>query len=737
VQGQVRDDDDGESGVYSKDVTVNNVAPTATFSNNGPVDEGSSFTLTMSDGDDVSSADKAAKFEFAFDCGDGFGYGAWSSPAALSASQSCSTSDNGNRSVKAKVRDKDGGEREYTASVLVKNVAPSATFNAPDEVNEGSNINISLTGVQDPGADTHEFRFSCANGATWSAYGNSNSFSCPTTDNGTRTVKGQVRDDDGGESALYSKAVTVQNVAPSATFNAPDEVNEGSSINLSLTGVVDPGSADTHQFHFSCDGGASWSAYGSGNSFSCPTTDNGTRTVQGQVRDDDDGESAVYSKDVTVKNVAPTATFSNNGPVDEGSSFTLTMSNGDDVSSADKAAKFEFAFDCGSGYGAWSSPAALSASQSCSTNDNGSRSVKAKVRDKDAGVSEYSGSVLVRNVAPTATFNAPSSVSEGQSINVSLTSPSDPSSVDTSTGFTYVFDCGTGSGYGAYSSMSSASCPTNDNGSRTVKGKIRDKDGGETEYTKTVTVTNAAPVVNVTSPSFGALYAKPATLAMNVTFTDAGTADTHSCSFSWDDGSSSAGTVAEANGSGTCTASHTYTAAGVYTMKITVADDDGASTTVDWMVVVYDPSAGFVTGGGWIEVAPGSYPADSTLSGRANFGFNSKYKNGASVPTGETEFNFQVADFKFHSSQYDFLVVSGYKAQYKGTGEVNGVPGYSFRLTAYDGDLTNPKGPDKFRIKIMAPSGGVIFDNRVGKSDDLDLADPQQIAGGSIVVHKA
>jgi hypothetical protein len=107
------------------------------------------------------------------------------------------------------------------------------------------------------------------------------------------------------------------------------------------------------------------------------------------------------------------------------------------------------------------------------------------------------------------------------------------------------------------------------------------------------------------------------------------------------------------------------------------------------------------------------------------------------VPTGETEFNFQVASFKFHSSQYEYLVVSGFKAQYKGTGAVNGVPGYSFRLTAYDGALMNPKGPDKFRIKIMNSAGQVVFDNRLGNSDDLDLADPQAISSGSIVIHKA
>ena len=88
---------------------------------------------------------------------------------------------------------------------------------------------------------------------------------------------------------------------------------------------------------------------------------------------------------------------------------------------------------------------------------------------------------------------------------------------------------------------------------------------------------------------------------------------------------------------------------------------------------MYDPSGGFVTGGGEIESAPGSYAPDETLEGIAHFGFVSKYKNGANTPTGQTEFQFQVADFNFHSTSYDWLVVAGNKAQYKGEGTVNDV----------------------------------------------------------------
>jgi hypothetical protein len=126
------------------------------------------------------------------------------------------------------------------------------------------------------------------------------------------------------------------------------------------------------------------------------------------------------------------------------------------------------------------------------------------------------------------------------------------------------------------------------------------------------------------------------------------------------------------------------------------------------------------------------------LTGRANFGFNSQYKKNANVPTGETEFNFQVGNFNFHSEAYTWLVVSGFKAQYKGTGSVNGVSGYDFTLTAYDGDITGGGGADKFRIRITKTNGGnVVFDNKNGAPIDMDTADPQAIAGGSIVIHKA
>ena len=79
-------------------------------------------------------------------------------------------------------------------------------------------------------------------------------------------------------------------------------------------------------------------------------------------------------------------------------------------------------------------------------------------------------------------------------------------------------------------------------------------------------------------------------------------------------------------------------------------------------------------------------------------------------------------------------------AQYKGSGTVNGVTGFDFTLTAYDGDIggSGQTGADRFRITITNhTTGAVVFDNRNGASMAIDSANPQNIQGGSIVIHKA
>ena len=256
----------------------------------------------------------------------------------------------------------------------------------------------------------------------------------------------------------------------------------------------------------------------------------------------------------------------------------------------------------------------------------------------------------------------------------------------------------------------------------TVKGTIRDKDLGETEYTATVTVNNVAPTLGpLSGPPAPVAVGGPVTVT--AAYTDPEVLDTHTATCDWgDDGTYPPGTATD----GTATCDYQYDTPGIYTASMTVTDNQGLSSETETYeyIVVYDPDGGFVTGGGWINSPAGAYQPDPTMIGKANFGFVSKYKKGTSVPTGSTEFQFKAGDLNFHSTDYHWLVVTGsYFAKYKGIGTINGEGEYKFQIWAGDGS------PDTFRVKIWEADGaglrGIAYDNGMN----------QPIGGGSIVIH--
>ena len=262
--------------------------------------------------------------------------------------------------------------------------------------------------------------------------------------------------------------------------------------------------------------------------------------------------------------------------------------------------------------------------------------------------------------------------------------------------------------------------------------------GNQTTATFSVTILNPAPVATITGPASGSIFPIDVPVSLSGMFTD-NAGDIHTAAWSLD-GITTPGTVDEALK--TVSGSYTFTAPGIYFVSLTVTDQCGGSSTAtrvgafDAMVVIYDPNAGFVTGGGWINSPAGALAANPSLAGRANFGFVSKYKKGASVPTGETEFQFRLGNLNFHSTEYNWLVVSGAKAQFKGSGTINGASDYGFLLSAVDGQLSGGGGMDKFRMKIVDKlTGAVIYDNQMGAPDSSSAT--TFVAGGSIVIHNS
>ncbi len=140
---------------------------------------------------------------------------------------------------------------------------------------------------------------------------------------------------------------------------------------------------------------------------------------------------------------------------------------------------------------------------------------------------------------------------------------------------------------------------------------------------------------------------------------------------------------------------------------------------------VYDPSAGFVTGEGWISSPNGACQQLSVcqnVTGRATFEFVARYRTGARVPSGQAAFQFEAGGLGFESTSYQWLVIAGRKAQLMGTGRIDGAAGYAFTIKALDNGRTG----DTFRIQIRDANGHTVYDN----GTDAVLG------GGSIVIHR-
>jgi hypothetical protein len=152
-------------------------------------------------------------------------------------------------------------------------------------------------------------------------------------------------------------------------------------------------------------------------------------------------------------------------------------------------------------------------------------------------------------------------------------------------------------GDGAFDDSSSATptfTATAQDGTVPVALQVSDASGHAGTDTATVTIRNVPPSVTITAPANGSLHQRGTPVAVTASFADPGTADTHTCSIDWGDGVTTAGTVAEVSGSGTCTGAHPYASGGSKAITVSVRDDDAAGTAAVTIVINSPPSCAAV-----------------------------------------------------------------------------------------------------------------------------------------------
>jgi uncharacterized delta-60 repeat protein len=195
----------------------------------------------------------------------------------------------------------------------------------------------------------------------------------------------------------------------------------------------------------------------------------------------------------------------------------------------------------------------------------------------------------------------------------------------------------------------------------------------------------------------------------------------------------------------------------VYKVSVTYGGGAGCPTQDTTLYVhVFNPEAGFVTGGGWIN-SPTNIDYEFMQKGtRASFGLMARYKKGEENQVqGQTHLLLENSSFYFRSTQQEArtLVISGNQAFYRGSGKVTyrtdsgklvtDPRQFTFLVAATDGGQGKSKNPDMLRIIIWEMNedgsrGVVVYDNQpacgAGNLDENVVA-CYPIGGGNIVIH--
>ena len=333
----------------------------------------------------------------------------------------------------------------------------------------------------------------------------------------------------------------------------------------------------------------------------------------------------------------------------------------------------------------------------------------------------------VHNADPDATVGAAYDALEGFEVTFAM-SGTDPDG----DALTFTWDLGDGTtGTGL---TPPAAHTYVDDGSYDIVLAVADGRGGVDTARTTATIANVAPALGAFSVPATVVRLTPAGVAIPVssTFTDPGSLDTHTATLDCGVGDMTVALVddvpAHRTAGGTCS----YSTAGVYAVRLTVRDDDGASDTElgTGQVVVYDPAAGSVTGGGWITSPAGAYAAAPGAAGKLTFALLVRYQPAATIPAGNADFKLNVSKLDFRSTAFDWLAIAGSSVRIQGRGTLNGTPGYAFAVVARDG-VSN----DAIRVQIWhITTGAVLYDNQPG--DPILAARATVVGGGSVQVQR-
>ena len=551
-------------------VTVNNVTPTLSISGAASVNAGALYTLNLTHAD--VGADTISKWNINW--GDGTAVQEVTGNPT-SATHTYAAGPN-NYTISATATDEDGTHtagNTVAVAVAAAAAAPTLGIIGPATATEGSSYTLTLASSGAGASTISKWTINWGDGtAAQDVTGNPGSVTHTYADGPNAfTISATATNPDGTFSAVNTVAVSVTNVVPTLAISGAATVNQGSLYTLTLT-RSDVGADTISKWTINWgDGTAAQDVTGNPSSVTHTyAAGPNNYTISATATDEDGTHTVGNTVAVAVSNGTTSFAINGSATVNEGATYSLALS------SQNAGTISKWTINWGDGTAAQDvtgnptsvthvyadGPNAYTISATA-TNENGTFAAGNNI------------AVTVANIVPTVSFTGSSIVNEGTVDSWALAS----TDVGTETVTQYVIHWGDGNDTTITPAQLSAADGSvqhtyADGGNEyTITVDVTDEDGTYlARATRSVTVNNVQPFLNVTGPSSVAVDASNDWTLGNVI--DPGSDTVTLYIVRWGDGNTSTFTPAElADVSRVIT--HTYASADTYTLAIDLVDEDG------------------------------------------------------------------------------------------------------------------------------------------------------------------